>query len=132
MSAETVPCETCHTPAGAKRCDRCWRIEQNLAEYLRSANGQKFVLEVLHDSSALVNYDKELQRRIAEALVVRALKVEAISPFKDAANMRVMLWKEAAEAIVSEDLPLLPELCPHGNELKLDEDSPCGCRQVEA
>ncbi len=27
---------------------------------------------------------------------------------------------------------LLPELCPHGNELKLDEDGPCGCRQVEA
>lgn len=140
MPNETVPCATCNTPTlmtDTKRCNVCWEVEARLSTYLRSERGQKFVLEALHGSPALGDFTKSLRYRIAEALIARAQRVETIAKtmrgdFKTLAQARITYWKEAAEAIISEDPPLLRDTCPHGNELELNEDAPCGCRQVRA
>lgn len=43
MSDETVPCGTCGTPTrmtGTKRCNLCWQVESNLAQYAQSERGR--------------------------------------------------------------------------------------------
>jgi hypothetical protein len=40
---ETTHCETCGAPTtslGTKRCNRCWNVERNLADYLKTPGGQ--------------------------------------------------------------------------------------------
>ncbi len=136
MNLPLVPCETCgtNTPnTGSKRCDSCWEVEKRLQHYVRSENGQKCVLEALWGSQALADHDRRLREHLATGLVNRArCIVEATKPlgrdFADLANLRQHYWQEAAEAIVDNKNSLVPDTCPHDNELKTGEDAPCGCR----
>jgi hypothetical protein len=69
---ETIPCETCGTPTrfmGTKRCNRCWEIERNLAEYLKSAGGRAFALSLMPPPALLSNPRKVYVLTYREAII---------------------------------------------------------------
>lgn len=50
MNIPTVPCETCNDPTtytGTKRCNRCWEVERNLADYAKTPNGRQNLIRAV-------------------------------------------------------------------------------------
>jgi len=86
----TTPCKVCGAPApfpdsglGQVECTNCWEVEKRLTAYLKSENGQRFVLRALMgdilghaildmDDRASLGPDTEARMEMWNMLVVAA------------------------------------------------------------
>lgn len=74
----------------------------------------------------------EVYRKLEEAEVRAAQEHNLLERLRDCATLAKEIDLDDLATAIERCAAMVPEICPHGNELTLDEDGSCGCRLMES